>query len=619
MSLINQSVLFKILFLIVAYLAHGRPFVGLADYGYIFLVMYLLLFGVRREQIKPILVILGLTFLSLGHVMPQMEIPEHQRILMDEKHQFISPNHFLKEKSKYPFFMTADGYLQGEKEKRFVQTIDVDKGILSLRSGWINRHEFNFYQPLSPYVREKLPFVVSYGITPQMVGMTLSVEGIFGLDKKKDQESTLLIPDKAQKMILTLQDEHKGVVLYGFGGQWDDKGFNNLTIKLEKTNLYRFYDAARLACFFLGLGLLFLGFFVIRLSQDYSIQSFLLAFSAISFWGMHPELFRWGLMARGGMDGIIHDGYPYWMLEKWAMKDWGASLMSPEQVFYFMPGMRYVRFSEMLLFGDAYVLQTCLLIFVPIIFYRFFTVFLSRNVSILLTLLTFASLFNGIGLSQKLYINSLLDLYGEGFSYALLFIALTLLVRLIRNVGWGIAAFFLLSISISIRPNLAVFVGMICIFHLFTTTFSTQSLTSRFMMLFGLAPVLLVPLHNILGGEFVLSSKAAQIPENFPLSPTLYYQAICHVLGFNEAFNQMDKFVIHFKHVYPQYAAAWFLCIWISFKEKIPSARALALATFAGLSVHFFCWPVLRYLHPYLTIAFVLGLHQIHCFRFKEE
>jgi hypothetical protein len=46
--------------------------------------------------------------------------------------------------------------------------------------------------------------------------------------------------------------------------------------------------------------------------------------------------------------------------------------------------------------------------------------------------------------------------------------------------------------------------------------------------------------------------------------------------------------------------------------------RTFALATFAGLSVHFFYLPELRYLHPYLTIAIVLGLYQIPLFRVKE-
>ncbi len=610
MSLGNNSILVKILFLLTVYFFHGRPFEGIGDYGYALLVAYVLTFGILRDRIKPILLIMGLIFLMVGRLMPQLEIPEQQRILMDDQQGFIPPGQFLKDESKYPFFMTPDGYGQGYKDKRIARTIDIDSGIYSLRSGWINSPTYNFYRPVSPHVRENLPFVVCYAITPQMKGMTLNVEGLLIFEKN----GRLKIHDPAVKTV-TLQDAHFGSNLCGFGGQWDEKGFNNLKIQLEKTGAYKFYDLARFVSFFFGLGLLFFGLFFIRLTVDFGIQSFLLSLSALSFWMNYSQVFRWGILARGGMDGVVHDGFSYLMLEKWAAGNWLEALMSPERIFYFMPGMRYVRFMEILLFGNAYILQMTLLFFLPLIFYRFFCVFLSRVVAISLTLLMFVSLLNGLGLSIKFYVNSLLDLYGEGFGYALLFISLTILAKSIQKVSWGFVAFFLLAISMSIRPNLGVFVGVISSIHLFTTTFSPLSRVFRFAMLFGLAPVLLIPLHNILGGEFVLLTKASHIPENLPLSPGMYYQALCSFFGLKGACLHGERFTMHFQQIYPHYGLAWFVCLWLAFKGQTPVLRTFALATFAGLSVHFFYLPELRYLHPYLTMTIVLGLSQIPKFR----
>jgi len=156
---------------------------GSLIYGFALLAGYLLLFGIVRDQIKPILVILGLSFLTLGHFVPQLTIPEQERFLLDPQHNYIPPGEFLKSTSKYPYFLTADGYLQGYKDKRLVRTIDIDKGILSLRSGWMNRPEYNFYVPESPLVREDLPFVVCYEIIPQLVGMTLTVEGLLVFER----------------------------------------------------------------------------------------------------------------------------------------------------------------------------------------------------------------------------------------------------------------------------------------------------------------------------------------------------------------------------------------------------------------------------------------------------
>ena len=214
--------------------------------------------------------------------------------------------------------------------------------------------------------------------------------------------------------------------MYGFGGQWDANGYNNLTIKLEKTFTYKAYDVVRFGSFFFRAYLALFWVVFIRLTRDFGVQSALLSLSMLSFLVQLPPCFADGsIFARGGSDGIIHDGFPYQMLGKWATGDWAGALMSPERVFYFMPGMRYVRFLEMLLFGDAYIFQVCLYLFIPIIFYRFFSVFLTQTIALVLVLMTFVHIFNGIGLSLKLYHISLLSLYGEGVAYAFLFISNT--------------------------------------------------------------------------------------------------------------------------------------------------------------------------------------------------
>ena len=53
-----------------------------------------------------------------------------------------------------------------------------------------------------------------------------------------EREGQFKIHDPALK-IFQIQEEHVGSVLCGFGGQWDAKGYNNLTIKLEKTFTYK--------------------------------------------------------------------------------------------------------------------------------------------------------------------------------------------------------------------------------------------------------------------------------------------------------------------------------------------------------------------------------------------
>ncbi|MBM3469068.1 MAG: hypothetical protein FJX71_06535 [Alphaproteobacteria bacterium] len=619
MVLRNQNFWFKFLFLCVAYSAHGLPFAGVSAYMYALLTAYFLLFGVLRTSPKIIFVWLGFGILCLGRFVPHLEIPEQQRLLIDDHQNLIPLNKFLKDEFNYPYFMTADGFHQGFINKRMVDTIDISKGVLSLRSGWINRPDFNFIPDHSPYKREELPFVVRYEITPQMLDMTLLLKGIFLLKNPNEEMKRLEISPSKQDILLTLQKEHIGYILYGFGGKWDESGVHDLQLRLKKSEKYNFFDAFRLGSLFLGLGLFFYGLFTIRFTRDWSIQTFFLILSVILFWFDFSEVLRWGVLARGGMDGVIHDGYAYLMLEEWAKGNWREALMSPEHVFYFMPGMRYLRFLELLIFGNAYIFQACLLLFVPIIFYRFFSFFLRQSVGISLTLITFFYLLDGCGLSQKLYQKSFINLYGEGVAYAFLFISLTLLSKSINKIGWGFIAFFLLSISISIRPNLLVFVSVIAVIHLITTTFTTQSWMSRVIMLFGLSPVILIPIHNYIGGEFYLISKASEIPQNVSLTLGMYQQVLSYFLDFEKNLVESSRFLTHFKQVYPHYVIAWLGCLWITFRGQTKIIKSLALATFSGLSVHLFYTPLIRYIHPYLTIAIVIGLYQISQFRVEEK
>lgn len=609
MNLGGQPIIFKILFLFIVYIFHGRPFVGLADYAFALLVAYLLLFGKVRDRFKPTWIIAGIAFMTLTHFVPQLSIPEHQRLLIDRKAHITQPEHFLENLKDYPFSLTADGYIQGNHDKRFVNSIDIDQGVLSLRTGWINRPEFNFHK-VGDNTRADMPFVVCYTIIPSMIGMKLTLEGRVFFEQEGN-----FIPLDSSQTTLKILPNHIGQKLCGFGGRWDGIKEHALRVALEKTPKYKFYDTLRILSTLMGLVLLFWGFFVIAPTYELFVQSGLLGLSALSFWFYFPKVSRWGILAKGGTDGIIHDGFPYWMLEKWVSGDWQAALTSPERIFYFMPGMRYIRFIEMLLFGDAYILQVCLVIFIPLIFYRFFCVFLIRKVSIVIVSVMFFYLLNGIGLSYKFYLKSLLELYGEGFAYALLFISLTLLSKSIKQVGRGIFAFFLFSICLSIRPNMGIFVGILCIIHLFTTTFSSLSWKYRFVMLFGLVPSVLIPIHNFVGGEFVLITKAAQISENLSLTPIHYFQGICHMFGLIDGCEYTGRLLKHFEKIYPQYVLAWLGCIWLIVKTQVAIVRSLALACFGGLSVHFFFVPDLRYLLPYLTTVIILALSQYPRFR----
>ncbi|MBP6984983.1 MAG: hypothetical protein KBB83_00135 [Alphaproteobacteria bacterium] len=591
----------KLVFLVGIYLLHGKPFVGVSSYIYILLLITLVLFGSQRKKIQPLLIGAGAFFFACTFVIPQLAIPEQYRLLVDQNKVITSPDCFMENEELYPYFPSADGYLQGQTDKRFVSSIDIDGSVLSLRSGWVNRQEYNFYGEDNTVIRAEMPYVVTYEIIPDMVGMELFYSGQVYLEK----ENIFLPLDKGS---LIIESHHVGSKITGFSTK---QNMDILSLCLKKTLDYRIYDILDVVSLYLGLLGLFFGLFSIHLTKAVTFQISSLGVFTFLLLLEHMDVFQKGILVGGGSDGIVHGGFPYWMLEKWIDGDWLSALISPEKIFYFMPGMRYVRFVEMLLFGDAYILQVGLLCFMPIILYRFFSVFLSQNAAMMLSAIAFVLPRNAMGFSYSFYTKYVYSLYGEAFAYGLFFISLTLLAKRIRSMGWGFLAFFLAAVCLSIRPNLAVFFAVIACAHLFSETFTDLKWTSRFWMLFGFVPVFLIPLHNIYGGEFVLLTSASNIPENLPLTPMSYWNTILYLLGDENNIESASKVLKHLKSYHPHYVFAWLFMLWVSIKGRDAILRVYSFAVFLGLGLHFFFKPSMRYIAPYLVIFIIFGLHQI--------
>jgi hypothetical protein len=605
MALNQFPLLIKMALLCALYFLHGAPFVGFTDYLFSILCILVLCFGQVRSDCKSLIFALGIGVFILGRLIPTLEIPEQQMIMLDESNNYISIQDYIKTPNNYPFQISGDGYLQGYRDQRSVRNIDIEGGVLSLRNSLINLRKFNFYRPQSSIERRDMPFVIVYEVVSSMVGMVLHASGSLYW-KKRDGVFTKLPQDNH----ILIKPENVGSKIMGFGGAWSDLSPQKLTMSLEKTGIYSFLEKAKSFTFFLGAFLMFMAVFNLPKSRSFYFKCGLLGLSFLFLLLENPEIFRWGLLAQGGGDGVVHDGDAYWMLELWSQGNWGKALMSPESVFYYMPGARYIRFLELLIFGDAYILRISLLVFMPVIFYRFFRLFLGEITSFALSFLVMIQNFlDHIGLSLKLYRASSLKLYGEGISYGLLFIGLVLLLKSpLLKIRKGLLIFFLMGIAISIRPNLLVLVGVLSAVHLFTKAFSSLSWIHRFCMLLGLSPLLLIPIHNIIGGKWVLLTMASDIPENLSLSPGVYLQALKNILGFSIGEPVMPKFIKHFKLLYPHFILAGVGCLWIATHEKDVRKKVLAFATFCGVSMHLFYLPILRYFHPYLTIAVVLGL-----------
>ncbi len=595
---------YKILFLISGLIGIGLPFDTVWHYGYAFLITFVLIYGAKRNVVQIKHLIFGAFLLLATAFIPKIEIIEQQRLLV-ENGKIVSPKQFIDNINSYPFSQTADGYLQGLGLSRKVRDISLLNTPRHLRSGYVNRVEYNFYGPPQALIRECLPFVACYKITESIVKRGLQAQGTFYFNNH-------FFMHPVRKNII-LEDKDLGTYFYAFGADCHpapSEATPHLILNLNTSLQDNLCLLGEVLLKIFGLLLVAYGFFDIsRKSLDWREILILLSWNA--YFLICFKQFLWEeIFACGGCDGIVHGGHPYVMLEALARGDWLTAIKSPEAIFYYMPGMRYIRFLEMLIFGDAYPLQLTVLLFTPVLYYRFFKELLPPKYALIICVLMGTSILKFLGIDFHIHLHSFFALYGEGFAYSCLTGGLLLLLRGISSRGMGIGCFSLFAIALSIRPNLGMFIGCLILIYFFLSTFSSEDKKYKFIDLLGMSPLILIPLHNIyFGHSCVLLTSASGIPENLPLTPKMYWDAIQCLGGLIAPFKSQEKFMHHFNYqglfVLLFMATNFKIALRSGLKNRI---GALAFACMLGLSVHLFYLAKIRYMQPYFLVSIILIL-----------
>lgn len=605
--------LFKILFVLLSLLGVGLPFDTVWHYLYALIITFVLVYGIRRNSILIKYMVAGCCFLLSAYFVPKIEIIEQSRLLVENAKVF-SPQEFINNMSKYPFSQTADGYVQGLGLSRKVRDVALFNRPWCLRSGYVNRGEYNFYGPSPNLSRTCLPFVVCFQITQSLVERGLNGQGIFYY-----KNQFISMPEQ-KNIVFDATDI--GNYFYAFGAdatQPPSQSFPYLVLSLNKSSQDNFWMYSEILLKIAGILLVAYGLFLIP-KAHIDIKELLLFLAWSTYlWIMFYKFLWTGLFALGGYDGIIHGGYPYTMLEALSKGDWHTAIQSPEPIFYFMPGMRYVRFFELLIFGDAYPLQVTVLLFTSVIYYRFFKEILNEKWSFFICIITGTGILKYVGLDFHLHIHSLAMLYGEGFAFTCLMGAIVILLKGITSRLAGLSCFGLFAIALSIRPNMLFFVSALAITYFFSTIFGNDTKRNKLINLCGLAPFLLIPLHNLyFGHKFVPLTTASKIPENMPLKPSMYLDGFKSLFGLIGTFEWSQHFIRHFKY---SDNAGWIALFLIAIniliaighgaKSKVGS---LAIACTLGLGMHLCYLADMRYMHPYFVISTVLLLHSIYYF-----
>jgi hypothetical protein len=318
----------------------------------------------------------------------------------------------------------------------------------------------------------------------------------------------------------------------------------------------------------------------------------------------------------GGDDGLVYEGRARDMLRQLASGNFTGVLQGGAKVFYYIPGMQYLRAAEHLIFGETYLGYLSLVLLLPFLVFTMFRRFLpvgwSRALALIFIALPVGVLF---GSSLVQYVKWAARGFADPAAYVFFLAGFVLLVgrnsqgpRTTFAAAW--AAGFMFALALFLRPNIAPAAGILLAGGGIAALWQRQYRRVAGLCI-GFLPVLGIALHNwYYGGVLVLFTSTATIPGALVMPPSAYPAAFVELIHFDlagehvaRALRQIGGWLAGPSESFlmaPVNAAAIAVLVRLAVWKQIdPWLRLTAWATLAQQCVGIFYAPAGRYY--YLT------------------
>ncbi|TMJ34541.1 MAG: hypothetical protein E6G96_01555 [Alphaproteobacteria bacterium] len=431
---------------------------------------------------------------------------------------------------RQPYAFSSDGIYDRAPQSRRVTSIDFADPVW-LRLGFINERSYNWNSRVSEIERAArdprfwalfhrwrlgMPWFVMYRFPAEFVGSSLCWRGEV-LWERADERFDPTTHSDMQCRVLDAQDVGRRIfgVAIAQAPPLAMRLAPNSRIKLAQL----IEPALVLAAVAAVLGLL----------VRWRVRAGLLAFGAVALTllvvVLNDASFVGGVRPfDAGDDGLVYDGFARDMLRQIVTGNFAGALEGGEKVFYFTPGLRYLRVVEHLIFGETYL--GYLLVF------ALFRRFLPPDWAIAMMLI-FAAVPVGMlfGSSLVQYVKWSARGFADPAAYVLFLAGLILLVgrgsdgpRVTFATACG--AGFLFALALFVRPNIAPAAAILLAGSAIAALWQRQYRRVAGLCI-GFLPVLGMALHNeIYGGELVLFTASATHPGTLVMPPSAYVAAL---------------------------------------------------------------------------------------------
>ena len=320
--------------------------------------------------------------------------------------------------------------------------------------------------------------------------------------------------------------------------------------------------------------------------------------------------------SESGDDGLVYDGFARGVLRQLVAGDIAGALEGGEKVFYFTPGMRYLRAVEHLIFGETYLGYLSLMLLLPFLVFALFRRFLPLRWA-LASVVIFAAIPVGalFGSTLVQYIKWAARGFADPAAYTFFLAGLVLLVgrsgiAMRDRFGAALATGLLFALALFVRPNIAPAAGILLGGAGLAALWQGQYRRLGGLCI-GFLPVLGMALHNwVYGGALVLFTSTASHPGTLVMPLTAYFAALSELVHLDLVGDHVTRAVRHIGAwlagpsesvlLAPLHAAAIVVLVRVAVWAKVdPWLRLTAWATLVQQCVGLFYATAGRYY--YLT------------------
>ena len=299
----------------------------------------------------------------------------------------------------------------------------------------------------------------------------------------------------------------------------------------------------------------------------------------------------------GGDDGFTYEGYARDIVRFLLAGDIVNALRGDESVYYFSPGLRYLRAFEHFVFGETYLGYLSLILALPFLVYALFGRFLPSNWATVVTLGFVATPIGALfGSAYLYYVKWAARGFADPCGYILLLAGMVALIPRPDEVDRPpvAPAFFgamLMALGTFVRPNVALASGVMALGAIVFAA-RRRAFARAGAVLAGFATLAVSPLHNwVFGHSTVPFAASVSLPTTLVMPPSEYFKAAYDVLRLDlasdhvlAAINKIAWWLSgpgNFYFMIPVNGAAVAALVWVGFfgSRFDPWLRLIALAT----------------------------------------